>query len=59
MKNNEGEMIYVSNLVSVARSLRSEHGENSEYDRALVELVYWSSTLTRETAEKEGLHHVE
>jgi len=25
-----------------ARSLRSEHGENPEYDRALVELIYWT-----------------
>lgn len=31
--------ISVHELVEEAKALRSEHGENAEYDRALVELV--------------------
>jgi hypothetical protein len=30
-------------LIREARSLKSEHGENPEYDRALVELIYWTT----------------
>lgn len=29
-------------LIKEARHLRSEHGENPEYDRALCELIYWT-----------------
>ena len=29
-------------LIAEARNLKSEHGENPEYDRALAELVYWT-----------------
>lgn len=32
-------LVPVSRLVEYARDLRSEHGENPEYDRALVELM--------------------
>jgi len=30
-------------LINEARGLKSEHGENIEYDRALVELIYWAA----------------
>lgn len=29
-------------LLAEARGLKSEHGENPEYDRALAELIYWT-----------------
>ena len=29
-------------LLDEARSLKSETGENPEYDRALAELIYWT-----------------
>ena len=29
-------------LIQEAKSLRSEGGENKEYDRALAELIYWT-----------------
>lgn len=30
-------------LINEAAALTSEHGENPEYDRALAELVYWTT----------------
>lgn len=30
-------------LIQEARELKSEHGENPEYDRALAELIYWAT----------------
>jgi hypothetical protein len=30
-------------LIVEARALRSAHGENPEYDRALHELIYWAA----------------
>lgn len=43
--------IRIDDLVHLARSLRSEQGENPEYDRALVELV---SDATGRTEEQRG-----
>jgi hypothetical protein len=34
----DGKSLSVTKLLDFARGLRSEHGENPEYDRALVEL---------------------
>jgi hypothetical protein len=38
-----GTSVLRSVLIAEARALRSEHGENPEYDRALYELVYWAA----------------
>jgi hypothetical protein len=35
----EDDVVAVSELIKLARGLKSEEGENKEYDRALVELV--------------------
>jgi hypothetical protein len=44
-------------LVKEARDLRSEHGENKEYDRALCELIYWTAGgESVEAVAKEVLH---
>ena len=36
---DQNKTVTVERLIKLARDLKSEHGENSEYDRALVELV--------------------
>ena len=43
--------VSISSLLDIARGLKSEDNENSEYDRALVELVTEASGLP--LAEKE------
>ncbi len=35
----EARTVTVERLIKLATGLKSEHGENPEYDRALVELV--------------------
>jgi len=45
MKNNRsrvGQYAWREQIVKEAMMLRSEHGENPEYDRALCELIYWT-----------------
>jgi hypothetical protein len=41
--------VSITALAAHARELRSEHGENAEYDRALVELVNRASGLPDDT----------
>jgi hypothetical protein len=36
---SKGKMVTVGDLIALARGLRSDDGENVEYDRALVELI--------------------
>lgn len=36
---NKNKMVSVGDLIALARGLKSDDGENPEYDRALVELI--------------------
>ena len=45
---NEKLTVKVEYLKAIATGLRSEHGENPEYDRALVELVTEAAGLSME-----------
>ena len=45
--------VSVADLITAARNLRSEHGENREYDRALAELVADVVGMDRTTAWKQ------
>lgn len=44
----KGKTVRLTNLVSLAKDLKSEEGENIEYDRALVELVNEAIGYTQE-----------
>lgn len=42
------QQIKIADLITLAIQLKSEHGENTEYDRALVELVTDAAGLSME-----------
>lgn len=44
-------------LINEAQSLKSEHGENPEYDRALCELIYWTCGSKAKFDGLESVYH--
>jgi len=58
MKRKPKIVVSRAELITEAASLASEHGENSEYDRALAEMIYWTAggdSIESVTAEIDAL----
>lgn len=46
MRLDQNATVSIGKLIMLAQDLKSEHGENPEYDRALVELITDAASLS-------------